>query len=62
MFNKRYCKNCKEKVSTKYKFCPSCGREIENYKEEDWGMLGREDLMGEEEIMNPFLQALAEKC
>ncbi len=61
MFNKRYCKNCKEKVSTKYKFCPSCGREIENYKEEDWGMLGREDLMGEEEIMNPFFAGFGGK-
>ena len=49
------------KVSTKYKFCPSCGREIENYKEEDWGMLGREDLMGEEEIMNPFFAGFGGK-
>ncbi len=53
MFNKRHCRRCKEKVSTKYKFCPSCGAEIKEYKEEDWGMLGREDLV-EEELMNPF--------
>ena len=54
MFNKRYCRNCREKVSSKYRFCPSCGREIENYKEEDWGMLGREDVLGEESFANPF--------
>ena len=54
MFNKRYCKSCREKVSSKYRFCPSCGREIENYKEEDWGMLGREDVLGEESFANPF--------
>ncbi len=54
MFNKRYCKRCREKVSSKYRFCPSCGAEIKEYREEDWGMLGREDLV-EEEIMNPFL-------
>lgn len=61
MFNKRYCKNCREKVSSKYKFCPSCGMEIENYREEDWGMLGREDLMGEEEFMSPFFTGFGGK-
>lgn len=54
MFNKRHCKNCREKVSSKYRFCPSCGAEIKEYREGDWGMLGREDLV-EEELMNPFL-------
>ncbi len=52
--NKRYCKNCREKVSTKYRFCPSCGKEIEKYREEDWGMLGREDILGEEFFASPF--------
>ena len=33
--NKRYCKSCREKVSSKYRFCPSCGREIENYLSSD---------------------------
>ncbi len=61
MFNKRCCKNCKEKVSTKYRFCPSCGKEIENYKDEDWGMLGREDLMEEEELMSPFFTGFSGK-
>ncbi len=61
MFNKRYCKNCREKVSSKYKFCPSCGNEIEGYNEKDWGMLGREDLIGEEDSMSPFFTGFSGK-
>lgn len=61
MFKKEYCKNCREKVSSKYKFCPSCGKEIEGYNEEDWGMLGREDLMEEEDFMRPFFTGFSGK-
>lgn len=61
MFNKKCCKNCREKISSKYKFCPSCGAEIKNYKEEDWGMLGREDLMEEDELMSPFFSGFSGK-
>jgi len=60
MFNKKYCRNCREKVSSKYRFCPSCGAEIKNYREEDWGMLGREDLI-EEEFMSPFFTGFSGK-
>ncbi len=61
MFNKRYCKNCREKVSSKYKFCPSCGMQIENYREDDWGVLGREDLSDEESFKNLFFTGFSEK-
>ncbi|MEK6817743.1 MAG: hypothetical protein AABX80_02975 [Nanoarchaeota archaeon] len=61
MFNKRSCKNCKEKVNSKYKFCPSCGVEIKEYNEEDWGMLGREDLIEEKEFMEPFFAGFGGK-
>src|SRR3989338_3480339 len=58
---KRYCRNCREKVSSKYRFCPSCGDEIESYKEEDWGMLGREDIFGEESFASPFFGGFSGK-
>ena len=61
MFNKRYCKNCREKVSSKYRFCPSCGVEIKSYREEDWGMLGREDIFGEESFASPFFAGFGGK-
>ena len=61
MFNKRYCKSCREKVSSKYRFCPSCGKEIEGYKREDWGMLGREDVIGEESFASPFFTGFSGK-
>src|SRR3989344_5337473 len=58
---KRYCKNCREKVSSKYRFCPSCGAEIESYREEDWGMIGREDIFGEESFASPFFTGFSGK-
>lgn len=61
MFNKRYCRNCREKVSSKYRFCPSCGAEIKEYKEEDWGMLGREDILGDESFKSPFFTGFSGK-
>lgn len=41
MFNKKYCKKCKEKINSKFNFCPNCGTPL--YKKEDWGMLGKND-------------------
>ncbi|MEK6844857.1 MAG: hypothetical protein AABX44_01225, partial [Nanoarchaeota archaeon] len=61
MFNNKYCKNCREKVSAKYKFCPSCGKEIENYREKDWGMLGREDIFDEKSFESPFFTGFGGK-
>ncbi|MDP2673253.1 MAG: zinc-ribbon domain-containing protein [Nanoarchaeota archaeon] len=59
--NKKYCKNCREKVSSKYRFCPNCGAEIKEYNEEDWGMLGREDVLGEESFESPFFAGFGGK-
>jgi HSP20 family molecular chaperone IbpA len=52
MFKKKSCKNCGEKVSEKNNFCPSCGNPLnENPKKQDFGMLGKNDAMQEQ---NPF--------
>lgn len=51
MFKKNRCKNCKEKISTKYDFCPYCGSSI-NSKKQNWGMLGKNDLI--EDAQDPF--------
>ncbi len=47
MFKKSKCKKCKEKIDSRYSFCPYCGQETLNgeEKEEDWGMIGRNDFM-----------------
>jgi HSP20 family molecular chaperone IbpA len=51
MFKKNTCKNCKEKISTKYEFCPYCGTPV-NSKKQNYGMLGRNDFIQNQE--NPF--------
>jgi hypothetical protein len=52
MFNKKTCSKCGEKVSKKFEFCPSCGKPLKEQRQEDWGMLGKNDL--EEIQTNPF--------
>lgn len=56
MLKKKECKKCGMKVNGKYEFCPYCGNLlIENFKEEDWGMLGKNDFFEEQkQFANPF--------
>ena len=43
MFKKKSCKNCGNKISDKYEFCPYCGKPFT--KGEDFGMLGKNDFI-----------------
>jgi HSP20 family molecular chaperone IbpA len=45
MFKKIKCSKCGRKIEEKYSFCPYCGDKIELEDEEDFGMLGRNDLI-----------------
>ena len=45
MFKKRICKRCEKKISEKYRFCPHCGSTDNNFDDESWGMLGKDDLI-----------------
>jgi len=38
------CKKCGEKVKDKYRFCPFCGNSMQTGHNQDWGMLGKEDI------------------
>ncbi len=42
MFKKK-CKNCGERISDKYKYCPYCSAQLR--RNQDLGMLGRDDFM-----------------
>lgn len=43
MFKRKVCKNCGEKINSKYEFCPYCGEISDNYEDDDLGMLGKDD-------------------
>jgi len=46
MFKKKECKNCGKKINAKSNFCPICGNNLnKNSNKEDWGMLGKDDIM-----------------
>ena len=55
MFNKKKCKKCGKKSSKEFDFCPYCGNSTnDNSKNEDWGMLGKNDFFNDAEIKLPF--------
>ena len=53
MFSKKKCKNCGEKISNSYNFCPYCRASLKDrFEEKDWGFLGRNDAI--DEVKLPF--------
>lgn len=45
MFKKKKCLKCGKKIGEKDNFCPNCGFRNNSENEEDFGMLGKNDLM-----------------
>ncbi len=61
MFKKKLCKNCGNKISDKYEFCPYCGSSF-NENSEDWGMLGKTDTINEfEQFSNSLFGGIGGK-
>ena len=55
MFGKKKCRNCGEKIEKDYNFCPYCQAPLRNmFEEEDWGLLGRNDLINPNEVKMPM--------
>ena len=55
MFGKKRCGNCGEKVSDNYNYCPYCQKPLKDlFEEEDWGLLGKDDVVKPEEIRLPM--------
>jgi len=50
MFKKKTCKRCKEKINEKFDFCPHCGNPLNEKSDEDYGMLGKNDFIPEQEM------------
>ncbi len=44
MFKKKKCANCNSKIENYFDFCPSCGRKLNQNSDEDFGILGKNDL------------------
>ena len=56
MFEKKKCSNCKEKVSDSYNFCPYCRAPLEDFDDEDWGLLGKTDSLEDVKLPLGFNQ------
>lgn len=54
MFKKKKCQRCGKKINEDYDFCPHCGRANREFNEEDWGMLGKNDLEGMDDMKLPM--------
>lgn len=51
MFGKK-CPRCYRKINKSYDFCPFCGHNANKYSDKDYGLLGKNDLIDED---NPFV-------
>lgn len=47
MFNRKKCEKCGNKISSKFDFCPYCGKPANGNSEDDFGMLGKNDSFDE---------------
>lgn len=50
MFKKK-CPSCEKKVDRSFRFCPWCGKPTKQIRKEDYGMLGLDDEVKEQEIL-----------
>ena len=53
MFKKRTCKKCSKKISKNYRFCPYCGSTDDNFDDKGWGILGKDDLIPQDNFQLP---------
>lgn len=60
MFNKKNCLKCGKKINKSYEFCPYCGNINEEKEEEDWGILGKNDINKLEKVQNPLFGRITE--
>ncbi len=53
---KKRCAKCGKKISSKYRFCPYCGYGDRDFNdtENEWGMLGRDDIAMENAFQMPM--------
>lgn len=47
MFRKKECQKCGRKMNEGYDFCPYCGNHSGSSRNEDWGMLGKDDFFND---------------
>ena len=54
MFKKR-CSKCERKIEKGFDYCPHCGKNLKSkYDDEDFGMLGKDDLINQDESLMSF--------
>ena len=49
---KRKCNRCGESVEKKHRYCPTCGNSLDKRKNQNWGMLGKDDFGEEQDLFS----------
>jgi hypothetical protein len=52
------CKKCNKRIKSNYDFCPSCGTKIHSSNQKEWGLLGRDDFVKQEDSMSSIMNTL----
>jgi HSP20 family molecular chaperone IbpA len=55
---RKKCSNCNRKIKNAYNFCPSCGKAIKQNSFEDWGMIGKNDAISQQDELAMMLQQM----
>jgi len=52
------CTNCNQRVKRAHNFCPNCGKILKQESFEDWGMLGKNDAINQQDELALMLQGM----
>lgn len=55
---RKKCSNCNGKIKRSHNFCPNCGKGIKQDAFEDWGMLGKNDTVSQQDELAMMLQGM----
>ncbi len=55
---RKKCTNCNGRVKSSHNFCPNCGKAMKQDAFEDWGMLGKNDAISQQDELAMMLQGM----
>lgn len=55
---KNICDRCNKKVKKSFDFCPNCGKRLKQESFEEWGMLGKNDAISQNDELAMMMQSM----
>jgi len=55
---RKKCSNCNRRIKSSHNFCPNCGKILKQTSSEEWGMLGKNDAISQQDELAMMLQGM----